>query len=184
MRRLPALLASVLVVAACAGAPDLLPGTRACLGFPAEVCARQVAGLDQEGVVHGGVVAYRIVCTAGPCTAAKGDGTQAVLFADGTGGESGFGYATAVETPGPPPSRAPLPVAPACLGVPPGWCTEQARTGVEGIADWSRVVAITVRCTSTCSLASGDGETRVCLRDVPDESVGWFYCGEFLSDTP
>jgi hypothetical protein len=172
-----AILASVLLLAACAGPPNLPPGTRACVGFPAVVCARQVADLEREGAAHGGVVAYRIVCSSASCTTEQGDGTAAAVFADGTGRELGFGYAAPV---GPPPEATfgPLPVTPVCLGVPAGWCAEHARAGAEMIADWSTIATITVRCTRSCSATAGDGETRVLLRDGTAQTQGWSYSGE------
>jgi hypothetical protein len=184
--RVLGLLAAALVAAAglAACAPSLPPGTRVCAGFPVEVCQGQVADLEQEGMAHGGVVAYRIVCTSGSCTAAQGQGTEAVVFGDGTGREGGFGYAVPVGTPPPAPSRGPLPVAPACLGVPEGWCREMARTGAEGVGDWSSIAAIAVRCTGSCTTTKGDGETRVRLVDGSEQAVGWIYDGEIPPDSP
>jgi hypothetical protein len=186
MIRALGLLAVILVAAAgsAACAPSLPAGTRVCVGFPAEVCQRQVADLEREGMTHGGVVAYRIVCTSGSCTAAQGEGTETVVFADGTGREGGFGYAVPVGTPAPGPSRGPLPVVPACLGVPDGWCREMARTGAETVADWSSIVAITVRCTGSCTTTKGDGETRVRLVDGSEPATGWNYNGEVPPDSP
>jgi hypothetical protein len=172
-----AFLVSVLLVAACRGAPNLAPGTQACVGFPADVCARQVAALGREGMPHGGVVAYRIACTSARCTAEQGEGTESVVFGDGTGRESGFAYAGAMGTP-PEATFGPLPVTPACLGVPDGWCAEQARAGAEMIADWSTIATVTVRCTSTCTLTRGDGETSVLLLDGSKQTQGWNYAGE------
>jgi hypothetical protein len=178
-----AILAIALLAAACGRAPNLAPGTRACLGFPADVCARQVAALEREAVPHGGVVAYRIVCAKAPCTAEQGEGTESVVFADGTGRESGFAYAVAMGTP-PEAPFGPLPVTPACVGVPAGWCAEQARAGAEMIADWSTIAVITVRCTSTCTASKGDGETRVLLRDGTLDTQGWSYNGEVPPEVP
>jgi len=175
--RSAAILASAALLAACAGAPNLPPGTRACVGFPADVCARRVAELEREGATHGGVVAYRIACSSASCTAEQGQGTEAVVFADRTGRELGFGYAVPV---GPPPEATfgPLPVTPVCLGVPAGWCAEHARAGVEMIADWSAIATVTVRCTRSCSATAGDGETRVLLLDGTEQTQGWSYNGE------
>jgi hypothetical protein len=186
MIRALGLLAVTLAAAAgsAACAPSLPPGTRVCVGFPAEVCQRQVADLVQEGMTHGGVAAYRIVCTSGSCTAAQGTGTATVVFADGTGRQGGFGYAAAVGTPPPEPSRGLLPVAPACIGVPDGWCREEARTSAEHVADWSSIVAITVHCTSTCTTTKGDGETRVRVVDGSEQATGWNYNGEVPPDPP
>jgi hypothetical protein len=172
-----AVLGSVLLLAACAGAPDLRPGERTCAGFPADVCARQVAELEREGRAHGGVVAYRVVCTSASCTSARGDGTESVVFADGTGREGGFGYAAAEGMP-PEATFRPLPVAPSCLGVPAAWCAEQARAGAEMVSDWSTIATITVRCTGACSPAAGEGETRLVLRDGTARTQGWNYSGE------
>ncbi len=164
-------------VAACQAAPNLPLGERTCLGFPPDVCRRQVEELELEGAIHGGVVAYRIVCTAPACTAAAGDGSVAVVFADGTGREGGFGYAQPVGTP-PERTMGPLPVTPACVGIPAGWCAENARTGAEMIADWSTIAEITVRCSGTCSDTAGTGETRLVLRDGTAQTQGWSYDGE------
>jgi hypothetical protein len=83
---LAGLMAAIVALAGCA--PSLAPGTRACVGFPEEVCQGRVADLEQEGQTHGGVAAYRFVCTSATCTAARGEGTETVVFGDGTGRES------------------------------------------------------------------------------------------------
>jgi hypothetical protein len=178
-RRAPAVLAASAliaagVVASCRTAPDLPPGERTCLGFPSEVCLRQVEDLEVEGSTRGGVVAYRILCTAAQCTEAAGEGTVAVVFADGTGREGGFGYASPVGTP-PEGTVGPLPVAPVCLGVPADPCEEFARSGVEHVADWSMIRAITVRCTGTCTARDGAGETLVTLADGTTTTQSWSY---------
>ncbi|MFH1474638.1 MAG: hypothetical protein ABIG85_02135 [Chloroflexota bacterium] len=176
--------AMLLLASGIAGcAPSLPPGTRTCLGFPLEVCRRQVAELEREGLAHGGVVAYRIICTSGSCTATQGQGTETVVFADGAGREGGFGYAVPVGTP-PEATFGALPVTPSCLGVPADWCAENARTGAEMIPDWATIVSITVRCTSTCTTSRGDGETRVLLLDGSEQTQGWNYNGELPPDGP
>jgi hypothetical protein len=162
------------VLAGCRMGPALPTGERTCLGFPPDVCRREVEGLDLEGTTHGGVAAYRIVCTAASCTEAAGEGTVAVLFADGTGREGGFGYAAPVGTP-PEGTMGPLPVAPACLGVPAGQCDEFARSGAEKVADWSTIRAITVRCTTTCTDRDGAGKTLVTLADGTTTTEDWGY---------
>ncbi len=160
--------AAVGVFAGCAlagGAPNLPSGTRECVGFPAEVCQRQVRELEQEGGIHGGVVAYRIVCRPGICTLAQGEGTQTVVFGDGTGREGGFGYAVPAGTP-PDGTLPPLAVTPTCVGVPQSWCEDFARTAAdEAVRGGQSVVAITVRCTTSCTGTNGDVETRVTLGD-------------------
>jgi hypothetical protein len=186
MNRIAGFMAALVVAAFGLGgcAPSLPPGTRVCVGFPAEVCQRQVAELEQEGMTHGGVAAYRIVCTSGQCTVERGEGTLTVVFADGSGREGGFGYAVPVGPAPAAPSRGPLPVTPACLGVPEGWCREMVGTGAEGVADWTTIVAITVRCTGACTTTKGDGETRVRLADGSEHSVGWNYNGEVPPTAP
>jgi len=77
-----------------------------------------------------------------------------------------------------------LPVAPACLGVPDGWCREMARTGAETVADWSSIAAITVRCTGSCTTTRGDGETRFRLVDGSEQAAGWNYNGEVPPASP
>lgn len=162
------------VVAACRMGPDLPPGERTCLGFPPDVCLRQVEGLNLEGSTHGGVVAYRILCTAAQCTEAAGEGTVAVVFADGTGREGGFGYAAPVGTP-PERRMGPLPVVPVCLGVPADQCEEFARTSADAIADWTTIASITVRCTTTCTDRDGDGQTLLTLSDGTSTTADWGY---------
>lgn len=161
-------------LAACQGAPNLPAGERTCLGFPPDVCQRQVEELEREGAAHGGVVAYRILCVSATCNADRGDGSIAVVFADGTGREGGFGYAAADEMP-PDATFGPLPVAPVCVGVEPEQCDEFARAGAEQVADWSTIVSITVRCTATCAADAGGGETVVTVRDGPPVRIAWEY---------
>ena len=178
-RRAPDVLAAAALIAAglvasCRLAPDLPPGERTCLGLPPEVCLRQVADLEVEGSTPGGVVAYRILCTAAPCTGAAGEGTVAVVFADGTGREGGFGYAAPVGTP-PERRTGPLPVVPVCLGVPADQCEEFARTSVEEIADVTTIAAITVRCTTTCTDREGEGQTVLTLADGTTTTHQWNY---------
>jgi hypothetical protein len=161
-------------VAACRSAPNLPPGEHTCLGLPVQVCREQVEELEREGMTHGGVVAYRILCAKGPCTVSAGEGTIAVVYADGSGMEGGFGYAVPLGTP-PQASRGPLPVMPACVGVPAGPCEEMALAGADEIDDWSTIAAITVRCTSACTPTAGDGQTEVLRVDGTSREVGWTY---------
>ncbi len=179
-----AILVAGVVSVAWGCAPPLAPGTRACVGFPADVCQRQVAEYTREGQAHGGLAAYRIVCTSTTCTTEQGEGTETVVFADGSSRQGGFAYARAIGPPGPPQSAGPLPVAPACLGVPAGRCEELAWTGAEQVVDWSRIVAITVRCTGVCNDEKGDGETHIRLTDGPDQTVGWSYIGKLPPRAP
>ena len=187
MRRV-ALLISIAVLSAglAACAPSLPPGTRVCVGFPADVCERQLAELEREGALHGGVVGYRILCTSAVCTSAQGDGTQTVAFADGTSQAGDFGYAVPIGTPPTGQVLLPLPVEPICLGVPAEWCREMGRMGADAVADWSSIVAITVRCTDpACTTGKGTGETRVRLSDGSEKVVeGWAYSGEMPPDSP
>jgi hypothetical protein len=173
-----AFVAAILALAGCA--PSLPAGTRACVGFPAEVCQNQIADLRQEGMIHGGVAAYRLVCTTGSCTAERGEGMLTVVFNDGTGREGGFGYATPVDTPPGAPSATepPLTVTPVCMGVPQSWCEESARATASGPVTGGRtVVSITVRCTTTCTETTGDAETRVTLSDGTVVTSGFGYRG-------
>ena len=165
-------------------APSLPPGTRACVGFPADVCERQVAELEREGMGHGGIAGYRIVCTSDGCTSSQGEGRVTVVFADGTGWDRAFGYATPIGAP-PAQSPGPLPVEPVCLGVPAAWCLEMARTGAESVADWSTIASITVRCTGSCTTSGGAGETRIRLIDGSPEAItDWNYSGEIGPESP
>ncbi len=175
--------AAIAVLAGCVlagGAAKLPPGTRECVGFPAEVCQRQVQGLERDGAAHGGVVAYRIVCTSGVCGIDQGEGTQTVVFADGTGGETGFGYAVPAATPPddglPDGTPAPLPVTPTCIGVPAAWCEDLARSAVEEAERAGEVVVtITVVCSTTCTDRGGAGETRIGLPDGGVLPNPWEY---------
>jgi hypothetical protein len=166
--RLALVAAACTLLAACGG-PWLLPGTRDCIGFPAEVCQRQVDEIQEEGRSHGGVAAYRFVCTSGSCTVAGGQGMMTVVFADGTGREGSFGYATPVATPtadGPVVTELPLTATPQCLAAPESRCQEFARAAAtEAARGGQRVVSITVRCTTTCTITNGDLETRLTLGD-------------------
>jgi hypothetical protein len=165
--RLALLAAAGALLAACGG-PALLPGTRDCIGFPAEVCQQQVVELQDEGRVHGGVAAYRLVCTSGICTPDGGEGKVTVVFGDGSGREGGFGYAVPLGTPPEAPSAPdpPLSVTPLCRDVPQSWCQDFARSAADDAARGGQtVVSITVRCTTTCTATNGDVETRVTLSD-------------------
>jgi hypothetical protein len=163
--------AVILALAACA--PSLPRGMRECVGFPAEVCQTQVADLEQEGMSHGGVTAYRLVCSTGSCTSEGGEGRVTVVFGDGTGREGSFGYATPAGTPPDAPSATepPLTVTPACLDVPEPWCERAAQAAAseavasEAVSGGKTVVSITVRCTTTCTETTGDAEMRVTLSD-------------------
>ena len=165
--RLALLAAAGALLAACGG-PSLLPGTKDCVGFPAEVCQTQVADLEQEGLSHGGVTAYRLVCSTGSCTSEGGEGRLTVVFGDGTGREGSFGYATAAGTPPDAQSATepPLTVTPACLDVPEPWCERSAQAvASEAVSGGKTVVSITVRCTTTCTETTGHAEMRVTLSD-------------------
>lgn len=176
--------AVILALADLAGcAPSLAPGTRECVGFPAEVCQNHVADLEQEGQSHGGVAGYRFVCTAARCDATAGEGIAAVVFGDGTRREGGFGYASPAHAPTA--TDPPLTVAPQCLGVPESWCTDFARTAAaEAGRAGGTVAAITVACTSTCTEARGKGETSVTMSDGRVTTSGWEYLGSGRVDRP
>ena len=176
--------AAVLALAGLAGcAPSLAPGTRECVGFPAEVCQNQVADLEQEGQGHGGVAGYRFVCTTARCDAAAGEGIATVVFGDGTRREGGFGYGAAADAPTV--TDPPLTVAPQCLGVPESWCTDFARTAAaEAVRAGENVAAIAVACTSTCTDTAGKGETRVTMADGRVIQSGWEYLGSGPADGP
>ena len=132
------------------------PGTRECIGFPAEVCQNQVADLEQEGQSHDGVAGYRFVCSTARCDATAGEGIATVVFGDGTRREGGFGYGAAADAPTG--TDPPLAVAPQCLGVPESWCADFARTAAtEAVRAGETVAAVTVACRSTCTEAVGKG---------------------------
>jgi hypothetical protein len=157
-------------------APSLAPGTRDCVGFPVEVCQSRVADLEQEGQAHGGVAAYRMVCTAATCSAASGEGTETVVFGDGTGRDGGFGYATAADAPTI--TDPPLTVAPQCLGVPETWCADLGKSAAaDATRDGGSVAAVTVACASTCTETGGKGTTSVTLSDGRVIRSGWEYLG-------
>jgi hypothetical protein len=173
---LACVLAGLLALAACV--PSLAPGTRECIGFPAEVCQNRVVDLEDEGQSHSGVVGYRIVCTAATCTVASGEGTETVVFGDGTGREGGFGYASAVDPPpaAGAPTAAPAQVEPECVGVPASWCTDLASSGAdEVVRDGAWVASITVTCTSTCTETDGKGQTSITLSDGRVIQSDWGY---------
>ena len=182
MLRLSAILATVALLAsacaACGGAPNLPAGTRACVGFPADVCARQVADARARGDAPRRRRRLPDRLHLGALHAEQGEGNESVAFADGTGREWRVRLRRCPMGTPPEATLGPLPVTPACLGVPAGWCAEQARAGAEMIADWSTIATITVRCTSTCTTSMGDGETRVLLRDGTVQTQGWSYNGE------
>ena len=147
--------------------PPLSPGTRECVGFPAEKCDAWVAALEQEATTHGGLSAYRFVCTSTVCTSQEGKGIRTVVFADGTVQDSGFGYTV----PGEPPSspgrtEPPLAVAPVCVNVPQSWCEEFARQLVASdVGEGQAVASVTVECLATCTADNGDASVRIVLAD-------------------
>ena len=168
-------LVTAVLVAACA--PALAPGTRDCVGFPPDVCQSRLAEVERDGAAHGGVVAYRIECMSDRCTATQGEGKETVLFGDGTMRQGGFGFAVPAQAP-PEEDRGPLPVVPACIGVPAEWCRELARNGAQEVVDWSAIATVTVRCTGSCAPTDGDGETRVRLVGGQEHVMDWSYHGE------
>ena len=167
---------AILALAGCA--PALAPGTRDCIGFPAEVCQNRAVDLEEEGQSHGGVAGYRIVCTAATCTAASGEGIETVVFGDGTGREGGFGYASPVDPPpaAGAPTFTPPTVEPQCLGIPASWCTDLASSAAdEAVRTGGSAASITVTCTSTCTETGGKGKTSVTLSDGRVIQSGWEY---------
>jgi hypothetical protein len=148
-----------------ASAPPLSPGTRECIGFPAEKCDEWVAALEQQAATYGGLSAYRLVCTSGSCTSQEGKGIRTVVFADGKVQDSGFGYAV----PGEPPSspghtEPPLTVTPTCINVQQFWCGEFARSALsQGASEGEAVASITVECSATCTETNGDARVLITL---------------------
>jgi hypothetical protein len=136
--------------------------------------------LSKEAATHGGLAAYRLVCTSGVCTSDEGRWIRTVVFADGTVQDSGFGYTV----PGEPPSspgrtEPPLTVAPVCVNVPQFWCEEFARSYVaEGEREGQIVASVTVECIATCTETNGDARGRVTLADGTVQGTdGFSYRG-------
>lgn len=150
-----------------ASTPPLSPGMTECVGFPADKCDEWVAALEQEAAPHGGLSAYRLVCTSAVCTSQEGKGIRTVVFADGKVEDSGFGYTV----PGEPPSSpgrtdAPLTVTPTCINVPRVPCEDAARTFVaEWVGEREAVASIAVECSTTCTELNGDVRALITLTD-------------------
>lgn len=150
-----------------ASTPPLLPGTRECTGFPAEKCDELVASLEEEAAPHGGLSAYRIVCTSATCTDQEGQGIFVVVYGDGRVEDYARGYSVPGEAPSSPVRSEPsLTVAPACVGVPQLWCEEFARTLVaDEVREGQVVASVTAECLATCTEESGDVRVRIELTD-------------------
>lgn len=161
------LFVAALALVGRASTPPLSPGTRECLGFPAEKCDEWVAALEQEATTHGGLSAYRLVCTSEVCTSQEGKGIRTVVFADGKVEDAGFGY-TLAGAPRSSPGRteSPLAVAPLCVSLPQSWCEEFARQLVASdVGEGQAVASITVECIATCTAQNGDASVRIVLAD-------------------
>ncbi len=150
-----------------ASSPPLSPGQRECIGFPAEKCDEWVAALEQEAATHGGLAAYRLVCTSNECTSQEGKGIRTAVFADGKVVDAGFGYTVAGAPPSSPGRTAsPLAVAPVCVSLPQSWCEEFARQLIASdVGEGQAVASVTVECIATCTAQSGDASVRIVLAD-------------------
>jgi hypothetical protein len=161
------LFVAALALVGRASSPPLSPGTRECLGFPAEKCDEWVATLEQEATTHGGLSAYRLVCTSAVCTFQEGKGIRTVVYADGKVDDSNFGYTVPREPPSSPGrTEPPLTLAPTCIDVPQSWCDEFARQLVaRDVGEGQAVASVTVECIATCTAQNGDASVRIVLAD-------------------
>ena len=174
-------LASILL-AGCGvfgGQAPLPPGTQECVGMEQAQCA-QVLG-SMVGSRNARPVAWRIRCTS-VCDRKSGDVEMVVTWSDGTTETSGMSWAGQLGPGiGPPQPAGPVEtpaVPPTCVRVPQVECESQWLTILENVevAQRPHVRAVVIDCTTSCTLAEGDGTTTVVLDDGTEVLVtSWSY---------
>jgi hypothetical protein len=187
MRALGTILLAVVVVAACgADGPSeaaALEPIVDCAGVPAERCQSAVVEAMAEPGNRPHVRAITVRCTAPSCTIQEGQMAVTVLLDDGSQITSGSGWAAAapgapVRGEGP---EVPLPVKPACIGVPPKACEQFAKASLDGLGarPVDTIVSIVVRCAAgvPCVETRGSGSTDLTFRDGTRQTSDWVYEG-------
>ena len=178
--RFVALLAIGLVLTGCgivADGPTVAPGAPfACIETSQHICQQTLRDAQNNADPGTTVVALRVVCTSPPCTDQGGEVSVEVAYSNGRRDSYTNAWAGAVE-PEPVPEPTELPIEPVCGGIPREQCLEFAASVFTGV-DPSTVVSIVLRCTSTCTTASGDGETLVTFNDGTSITNGWSYAGQ------
>jgi hypothetical protein len=167
--------------------------SQSCDGLPRSKCVAMVEQAEADAPAgSGGVAGMWIRCTT-VCTEEAGEADYEIAYVNGLRNSGHEGWRTAGPAPGAgrPPRGAvdpiPLPVRPVCLGVPPGWCEEQAVAGLDAVVDDPAAdaapISIVVRCTGgACTETQGDGVTIVSRAGRADVEVGWSYNGALPSD--
>lgn len=177
--RLGALLAVGLVVAGCGivpNDPSVAPGEPfACIETSPDICQQTLRDAQANADPGTTVVALRVVCTSPPCTDQGGEVSVEVAYSNGRRDSYSSAWAGAAE-PEAAPEPTELPIEPVCGGIPREQCLEFAASAFTGV-DPSTVVSIVLRCTTTCTTASGDGETLVTFDDGTSITNGWSYEG-------
>lgn len=143
-----------------------------CRNVPAQHC--QIALADARAGSASRLTELVVRCTSPSCTPVEGEVDVEASWAGGNGASWSFGWsADEPARPGVHGPPGPLPVQPVCLGVPDEACRQQAISGMP--RGGPRVESITVRCTTVCTPAKGEGETVVRLVDGTSETSNWSY---------
>lgn len=161
MRRLVLVLAILVASAAgCTATADVQWKSASCDDIPSSFCndeiqsAANAAGAPVEDV--------DIVCTAWPCTRARGTGTTTVTRPDGSTVMRPWTY---VGDPGPQP-------VPQCIAVPDDICRAQVRDNIGDVPIHQHVTGIRVACTSgPCDATSGDARIDYTFGDGSTQTV-------------
>lgn len=160
--------------------PAPVSGQR-CVGVPDAVCLRLRNEAQAAAPIGAGaLVGIEIVCTT-TCTEARGDATVTQTYANGQTIRGQQGWATPIgPLPGEPggpvfPGPTELPIEPECIGVDEAHCVEFAAEMLAAPPLGAVPVSVEVRCTGTCTEASGDVTATARFSDGSSISMSWAY---------
>jgi hypothetical protein len=147
-----------------------------CEGLDDAACQAVIA---QTNAANRSAVQIQVRCMAAFCTAAEGEAQITLLFADGSSETSSHAWASAPEPApvgGQPEPEPPRPFEPICIGVPFQQCQDMGSTAMDPGFAQGAIGSITVRCTTICTPARGEGTTILKYLDgTPDQTIDWGY---------
>jgi hypothetical protein len=160
-----------------------------CEGLPARICNEIVNDARRNAQPGSLPVTIRAVCQdAAGCSDAAGTVLVDIVYSNGRRDTYSMSWAGAGGAPfggEAPAAGASLPIEPACDGVPPGPCRDNAFVGLQngGIdPEPLDVQRIDVRCSAACTDTGGDGTTTVTYADGTTHATSWTYVGPDPTD--
>jgi hypothetical protein len=135
-----------------------------CENIAGGACSEQIEVLSAR---HPGARQVDLVCSVPVCDRRGGRGTAVITMPDGTRLNDTFAY---VGDPNPPP-------APTCVGMAFDICRSIAASHANDIEPSSRIVAVNVACTGSCTANQGTATVTITLADGSQQQSGSSWSG-------